>query len=67
MSVRHVSNTCKDPIDFFNLMYTPRLWYMIVENTNKYGNSIPLRNWKNVIVKDMKGFMAIVFNMAIDN
>ena len=31
----------------------------------KYAKSVPIKKWKNVNVKPMKGFMAVVFNMGL--
>ena len=56
---------CDKPIDFFYLLYSPYLWNLIVENTNKYGKSVPTKKWKGVKVKIMKGFMAAAFNMGL--
>ena len=61
---KHIQN-CDKPIDFFYLLYSPYLWSLIVENTNKYAKSVPIKKWKNVNVKTVKGFMAVVFNMGL--
>ena len=37
-----------------------------MENTNKYLKSVPTKKWKDVNVKIMKGFMAVVLNMGIN-
>ena len=34
---------CDKPIDFFYLLYSPYLWNLIVENTNKYTKSVPIK------------------------
>ena len=60
---KHIYDNCKVPRDFFDLMFTPRLWDMLVQNTNKYGRN--LNKWKDVRVKTMYGFMAMVFNMGL--
>ena len=36
-----------------------------MENTNKYAKSVPTKKWKDVNVKIMKGFMAVVFDMGL--
>ena len=61
---KHIQN-CDKPIDFFYLLYSPYLSSLIVENTNKYAKSVPIKKCKNVNVKTMKGFMAVVFNMGL--
>ena len=35
---------CGKPIDFLHLLYSPYLWNLMVENTNKYAKSVPQRN-----------------------
>ena len=58
-------NSCNKPIDFFYLLYSKLLWNLIVTNTNKYARDQNLSHWKDVNVKTMKGFMAIIFNMDL--
>ena len=60
---KHIYN-CSVPIDFLYLMFSPRLWAMVVENTNKYAIDNTIPKWKNVTVKSMKGFMSVIFNMG---
>ena len=57
--------SCDKPIDFCYLLYSPYLWNLIVENTNKCGKSVPTKKSKGVKVKIMKGFMAAAFNMGL--
>ena len=38
---------------------------LVVENTNKYAKSVPIKKWKDVNVKTIKGFMVVVFNMGL--
>ena len=61
---RHI-NYCNKPTDFFYLLYSKQLWNLIVTNTNKYARDQNLKHWKDVNVKTMKGFMAIIFNMVL--
>ena len=56
---------CDKPIGLSYLLNSPYLWNLIVENTNKYPNNVPTKKWKDVNVKTMKGFMAVVFNMGL--
>ena len=63
-STKHINN-CERPLDFFYLMYSPYLWNLMVANTNKYANDVPLNGWKNINVKTMKGFIAVIFNMGL--
>ena len=58
-------NSCNEPIDFFYLLYSKQLWNLIVTNTNKYARDQNLLQWKDVNVKTMKGFMAIIFSMGL--
>ena len=61
---KHI-NSCNEPIDFFYLLYSKQLWNLVVANTNKYARDQNLSHWKDVNVKTMKGFMAIIFNMGL--
>ena len=61
---KHIQN-CDKPTDLFYLFYSPYLWNLIMENTNKYAKSVPIKKWKDVTVKIMKVFMAVVFNMGL--
>ena len=61
---KHKQN-CDKPIDFLRLLYSPSLWNLIVKNTNKYAKSVPTKKWKEVNVKIMKAFMAVVFSMEL--
>lgn len=61
---KHIGQA-KEPIDFFNLLFTSYLWYIIIGNTNKYAKAEKLKNWKDVNKKDMMAFMAIFFNMGL--
>ena len=61
---KHI-NSCNKPTDFFYLLYLKLLWNLIVTNTNKYARDQNLSHWKDVNVKTMKGFMAIIFNMGL--
>ena len=36
-----------------------------MENTNKYAKSVPIKKWKDVNVKTVKGFMAVTFNVGL--
>ena len=40
---KHIQN-CDTPTDFFCLLYSPYLWNLIMENTNKYAKSVPIKN-----------------------
>ena len=40
---KHIQN-CDTPTDFFYLLYSPYLWNLIMENTNKYAKSVPIKN-----------------------
>ena len=61
-STKHMQN-CDKPIDFFYLLYSPYLWNLILENTNKYAKSDHTKKWKDVNVKVMKSFMAVLFDI----
>ena len=61
---KHI-NCCNKPIDFFYLLYSQQSWNLIVTNTNKYARDQNLSQWKDVNVKTMKRFMAIIFNMGL--
>ena len=58
-------NSCNEPTDFFYLLYSKQLWNLIVTNTNKDARDQNLLQWKDVNVKTMKGFMAIIFSMGL--
>ena len=64
MVVQNICRTDK-PIDFFYLLYSPCLWSLIVENTKKCVKSVPTKKWKDVNLKIMKDFLAVVFNMRL--
>ena len=58
-------NSCNKPIRFFYLLYSKQLWNLIATNTNKCARDQNRSHWKDVNVKTMKGFMAIIFNMSL--
>ena len=61
---KHI-NSCNKPIGFFYLLYSKQLWNLIVTTTNKYKKDQNFSHWKDVNVKAMKQFMAIIFNMGL--
>ena len=61
---KHISG-CEAPREFFNLLFSPRLWDMIVTKTNKYAVASNIKDWKPVTTKSMHGFIAMVFNMGL--
>ena len=61
---KHI-NFCKKPIDFFYLLYSKQSWNLIITNTNKYAKDQNLSHWKDINVKTVKDFMAIIFNITL--
>ena len=50
---KHIGNA-KKPADFFNLIFKPVLWRILVEETNPYAKTHNTSNWKYVITAEMK-------------
>lgn len=62
-------------IEYFNLFFTPSLWAMMVEETNRYAeelltSSTPsdkcrITDWYPVTILEMKAFVAVLLEMGI--
>ncbi|XP_023230191.1 piggyBac transposable element-derived protein 4-like [Centruroides sculpturatus] len=73
---KHMPPSDSHPVEYFNLFFTFTLLSLMVTETNRYakqvingmGKNVPkyLKTWKPVTIKDIKGFLAIVFAMGID-
>ena len=61
---KHIGNA-KKPIDFFNLMFKPVLWRILVDETNRYVKTHNTSNCKNLTTAEMKGFLSVMFNMGL--
>ena len=63
------------PIEYFQLFFTTSVLQYIIEKTNEYAratlNAIPprrrslFRNWKDVTMREMKAFLAVVIQMGL--
>ncbi|XP_023210296.1 piggyBac transposable element-derived protein 4-like [Centruroides sculpturatus] len=73
---KHMPPPDSHPVEYFHLFFTFTLLSLMVTETNRYakqvingyGGNVPkyLKIWKPVTVKDIKGFLAIIFAMGID-
>jgi hypothetical protein len=65
----------EEPLDFFTVFFSSEVFKLMVEETNIYAqllrDSRPLkprsrlRNWKDVIMEEMKAFVGLILNIGI--
>jgi hypothetical protein len=74
--IRTLPNLVQDPIHYFELFWTPEVFAILVENTNKYAQFKEARHkenptkksrwWKAVDLYEMRVFIALLIYISID-
>ncbi|XP_023210629.1 piggyBac transposable element-derived protein 4-like [Centruroides sculpturatus] len=73
---KNVPSSDSHPVQYFNLFFTMSILSLMVTETNRYaqqvingmGGNVPeyLKKWKEVTIKEMKGFLAFLLNMGLN-
>ena len=46
-------------------MFTPVLWIILIQETNRYAKTHNTSSWKDVTTAEMKAFLSVMFNMGL--
>ncbi|XP_055061718.2 piggyBac transposable element-derived protein 4 isoform X1 [Misgurnus anguillicaudatus] len=62
-----ISNSCSNPLKFFQLFFSKTILQEIVSNTNAYGTKCQKteEEWENISMKELESFIALVIFMGL--